>query len=576
MLEMMIQRFRGIVSYAMLLLLAAVFLVTFGGPQEWNCKSRLNAANVYGNSISPGDLDAAFMLAGGENYPSELAEQYKLKPMLLQGLVERSLLAREARRIGMHTDEDEVLERVADDGVIHLSMSVDAQGFLPPSGPMRLKFTDSDGKFSKENLKNFIQYRLRRSVKEFAHSQVEETLAQRMRDAVMANAAVGDGEVWDAYVREKESVTLKYARFMPVYYAGLSKPSEAELAAWMASNAKDVDAEYERQKHRYTGLEKQVRARHVLVKVASDATEADKVIARAKAQDILDRARKGEDFATLARAYSEDEGSAKNGGDLGFNPKGRMLAPFDEAQFALAPGALSDLVETAYGLHVIKVEAVREGDVPVAEAKREIAEKLERERSGAARAEAAARALHAKLAAGMTIDEAEAWLAAGGSAGAQAAAAAASAKPTKPAKHKQGDAEAEGEPEPPPESDPLAPAFRDTAPFGRTDTPIPGPFDASALVRAAFELTDEKPVPEPMKLGDEWFVVRLAKRENAVRESFAAEDKQRLRNSIAERRRREILVEYVHSLRRAAEEAGEIMIEPEFLSGAPPAAPAPE
>jgi peptidyl-prolyl cis-trans isomerase D len=569
----MIQRFRGIVSVAVLLLLSLVFLVQFGGPQEWGLTQELYAAEVYDKGIASGELEAAFVLVGGDNYPAELAEQYKLRPMLLHGLVERSLLAREARRLGMDASDDEVLAQVARDGVIHLSMSVDAPPFLPRSGPIRLQFTDKDGKFSEDNLRNFIQYRLRRSVKEFAASQIEETLAQRMRDAVTATVGVGEGEVWDAYVREKESVTLKYVRFSPAYYGGRLQPTDAEMQAWMAAHAKELDEAYAKEKDRYTGLEKQVRARHVLVKVAADASDADKAIARAKAEDILARAKQGEDFAALAREYSEDEGSKKNGGDLGFNPRGRMVAPFDEAQFALAPGALSDIVESTFGLHVIKVEAVREGDVPVAEAKREIAEKLYRERHAAERSEKEARALHQKLDAGMPVDEADALLKSGVALDASGAAppASDSAGATKAAKvakrgsqGEPGSESAEAAPEP--ELDPLAPAFRDTPPFGRGDTPIPGPFDASGLVKVAFELTDDKPVaPEPMKLGDDWFVVRLEKRERAAREAFGDEDKRRLRDALLGRRRQDALGEYVHALRRAAEAAHELSIDANLL-----------
>lgn len=580
MLETLIQRFRGIVSATILFLLCLVFLLQFGGPSEWGFHKQLYAAEVYGRGISLGELESAFTLIGGENYPAEMAEQYKLRPMLMLGLVERSLLAREARRLGMDATDDEVLEQVARDGVIHLSMSVDAQPFLPRSGPIRLRFTDKDGKFSEDNLRNFIQYRLRRSVKEFAKSQIEETLAQRMRDAVLASAAVGDGEVWDAYVREKESVTLKYARFSPVYYAERLHPSDAELQAWMAQHAKELDDEYTKQKARYTGLEKQVRARHVLVKAASDASDADKAIARAKAQDVLDRAKRGEDFATLARENSEDEGSKKSGGDLGFNPKGRMVAPFDEAQFALSPGALSDVVETTFGFHVIKVEAVREGDVPVAEAKREIAEKLYRERNAAEQAEREARALHAKLAGGMPVDEADALLKAAALASVPGAVAApapdAKGAKTKGAKDDEAEA-AVDEAAPVSEPDPLAPVFRDTPPFGRGDTPIPGPFDATALVKVAFALTEEKPVAsEPMKLGDDWFVVRLEKRERAVRESFGDEDKSRLRDALLERRRRDVLAEYVHGLLRVAGAEGEITPDPKLIAAGTAPMPTPE
>lgn len=573
MLETLFQKFRGIVFGALIAMLSVVFLLQFGGPQQWNPETSRSLAEVYGERIAPGELQAAFMLAGGDNYPPELAERYRFEPMLLLGLVERSLLAREARRLGMRVSEDEVLERVAQDGLIHVSMSVDAEPGLPRSGVVRYRFTDSDGQFSKDNLKNFIEYRLRRSVSEFARSQIEETLAQRMRETVAANVAVGPGEVWDAWVREKESVTLGYARFSPVYYGKEIEPSTEELGTWMAAHASEVAAEYEKQKHRYTGLEKQVRARHVLIKAAADASDEDKAAAREKAEAVRARALAGEDFALLAREHSEDEGSRARGGDLGFNPKGRMVAPFDEAQFALAPGSVSELVETTYGFHVIEVVAVREGDVPVDEAKRELAEQLYREREAAARAEKDARALHERLRAGMPVEEVDPFL--------RAAATAPAVSPTEQAATPKGEPALAPEPEPPqpepPAPDPLAPAWRSTSPFGRADTAIAGPFDSRPLVKIAYELSEEAPVPaEPIKLGDDWFVVQLEKREQATREDFSEEDQRRIRDALLARRRSDVLVEYVRSLRRAAEAEGALAPDAQALASGTPTAPAPE
>ena len=100
-------------------------------------------------------------------------------------------------------------------------------------------------------------------------------------------------------------------------------------------------------------LPERVRAAHILFKTEGKSPEEVEKI-RNKATEVLLQAKKGEDFATLAKKYSED-GSAANGGDLGFFGRGQMVLPFENAAFTLGVGAISDLVTTKFGFHIIKV-----------------------------------------------------------------------------------------------------------------------------------------------------------------------------------------------------------------------------
>lgn len=98
----------------------------------------------------------------------------------------------------------------------------------------------------------------------------------------------------------------------------------------------------------------QVRASHILISVDPQANRSKRSSARKKIEDIRQKLRKGEDFAALAKEFSQGPSSAK-GGDLGYFRRGQMTKPFEDAAFALMPGEVSDVVETKFGYHLIKV-----------------------------------------------------------------------------------------------------------------------------------------------------------------------------------------------------------------------------
>jgi peptidyl-prolyl cis-trans isomerase C len=105
----------------------------------------------------------------------------------------------------------------------------------------------------------------------------------------------------------------------------------------------------------------QVKASHILIKVEPDADESKKAEAREELEKISQKLEAGEDFAELAKEFSQGP-SGPGGGDLGYFAHGQMVKPFEEAAFALEPGAVSDIVETRFGYHLIKVVDKRGGD----------------------------------------------------------------------------------------------------------------------------------------------------------------------------------------------------------------------
>lgn len=99
-----------------------------------------------------------------------------------------------------------------------------------------------------------------------------------------------------------------------------------------------------------------LRARHILLPLPDSGSDTQQDSVRALAEELRQRAEAGEDFAGLAREYSGDPGSAQQGGDLGWFQRGSMVEPFEEAAFALQPGEVSEVVETPFGLHIIKLQ----------------------------------------------------------------------------------------------------------------------------------------------------------------------------------------------------------------------------
>jgi peptidyl-prolyl cis-trans isomerase C len=107
----------------------------------------------------------------------------------------------------------------------------------------------------------------------------------------------------------------------------------------------------------------QVHAQHILIKVEAGADEHKKAAARKKIEAVKKRVLAGEDFGKLAKEYSEGPSNTR-GGDLGFFTRGRMVKPFEDAAFKLAPNEISDIVETQFGYHLIKVLDHQKGKDP--------------------------------------------------------------------------------------------------------------------------------------------------------------------------------------------------------------------
>jgi peptidyl-prolyl cis-trans isomerase D len=174
--------------------------------------------------------------------------------------------------------------------------------------------------------------------------------------------------------REPERVSFDFIRYDPDRLAAKFNPSDKEIQNY-----------YNRQRDSGLTHPEQVRARHILIAVAPDATPAQKAAAKAKADDLLKQIKGGADFAKLAKQFSDDPGNKNSGGDLGYFEQSQMVKPFADAAFGMKAGELT-VVQTQYGYHVIQVEDHKLAHVEMLEeARPHIIEEL-RHRAGAEQA----------------------------------------------------------------------------------------------------------------------------------------------------------------------------------------------
>ncbi|MCA1852947.1 MAG: SurA N-terminal domain-containing protein [Beggiatoa sp.] len=136
--------------------------------------------------------------------------------------------------------------------------------------------------------------------------------------------------------------------------------SLTDMAKEVAVNDDALKAYYDAHAANFT-IPEQRRARHVLIQLAKDASASDEALARARALEILAKARSGQSFETLASERSEDLGSKAQGGDLGFFGQGVMDPAFEKAVFEMKPGELSEPVRSRFGYHIIRLEEIKAG-----------------------------------------------------------------------------------------------------------------------------------------------------------------------------------------------------------------------
>ncbi len=249
-------------------------------------------------------------------------------------------------------------------------------------------FRKADGSFDMERYRTILSSQ---GMSELGfESQLRRDLAMQALPQSAALSVIVPRTILDRLILIQDQVRESRERvFLPQAFASQVKPDEAQLRKYYEDNATafetpesakieylvlgaqeladavtlsadDVKTYYEQNLARYATPEER-RASHILISLPDKADDGLKEKARQKAQELVLKARSGVDFAALAKADSQDPGSAAQGGDLGFFRRDTMVKPFADAAFSLKDGQISDPVLSEFGYHVIKLTGIKAG-----------------------------------------------------------------------------------------------------------------------------------------------------------------------------------------------------------------------
>jgi len=256
------------------------------------------------------------------------------------------------------------------------------------------------------------------TVEVFERDVKNDILQQKLVTLVTGSAAVSPAEIRQQFQKSNTKVKFEYAVLSPVDIRKGLHPTDQELKAFYERNKasynnsipekrkieylfldknkvlgqiqvtlEDVKAYYDQHQDQYR-IPEEVKVSHILIKTPSPAADGkvdEKGVeeARKKAEDILKQLKAGAKFEDLAKKYSEDPGSGKQGGDLGWIGRGRTVPEFEKSAFSLAKGQLSDLVKSSYGFHIIRSEDKHEAHLKtIDEVKDQIEPLIKQQKAG--------------------------------------------------------------------------------------------------------------------------------------------------------------------------------------------------
>lgn len=324
-------------------------------------------------------LDSYKQMFGGQ-IPEGFLDRIDIKQQVLNGLINETLIRQAASEMGI---------LVSDMEVQNVILGIPA---FKHNGVFDQKFYE----------RSLGGARLTPAV--FEAQVRQRLLTDKLKALLGSGLAVTEAEARDHYMFENEEINIAYISINASECETEVNATKQDLTLWyeshnenymtepqtklryMALKESDIDdanvtdseieAYYKDHKNDYEVKERR-RARHILLKISEGADEDSIEKIQKKAKKIRDRIENGEDFANLAKENSEDAGSAKDGGELGFFSRGMMIKPFEEAVFSMKEGKVSKPVLTRFGWHIIELEEIEPGRVkPLTEVKNSIVTRL--------------------------------------------------------------------------------------------------------------------------------------------------------------------------------------------------------
>jgi peptidyl-prolyl cis-trans isomerase D len=335
----------------------------------------------------------AYRSAYGNNMSEQLLKQLGVEQQILQQMVDERAALAEAQRLNISASDEEVRQRI----------------FSYPA------FQENGAFIGEQRYRALLRIQQPpMQPSDFEESIRDQLTVDKLRASLTDWMSIPDKDLEKEYRQRNDKVKLAIVSFTADKFRSQATASDAEVASYFdahkadfkipekrkiryllididALRAKvvvspaDVERAYNEGIDQYTTPE-QVRASHILFKTDGK----DDAAVKAKAEEVLKQAKSGADFAELAKKYSEDESSAKNGGDLDYFSKGRMVPEFDQVAFSMEPGQISDLVKSQFGYHIIKVVDKKPASTKtLAEVRQQITDQLAYERAQAQAADLA-------------------------------------------------------------------------------------------------------------------------------------------------------------------------------------------